>query len=208
MRFFMLRASRFTFHFFAVFLLCAPLHAAPCNPSALPQGFELKRGINLSGGWQDDQQRRPAPGDIRVLKRLGFDFVRLPLDPAYLEENDSPENFAELRCDLSALLEGGLNVVLDLHSSDAVSRQLEHATPEEALNRLSRLWQRLIPVLEALPPRYISLELVNEPDFENHGNWWRLQGALIQRLRGDFPENRFAPSPGRMGGFWNLIQFN
>lgn len=204
----------FTVHFalFATLaLFCTPV-LAECAPASLPDTRTLKRGVNLSEWWQESSRKAPALEEIRELKRIGMDFVRLPIALRYLEENDAKtraKDLARLRCDLVALLAGGLNVVLDLHTTGKFDHALENAPPDKALARLAGLWKRVAPALEGLgAEQHILFGLLNEPEFEKNGDWWRLQGELVENLRADFPNTRFIASASPKSVLWNLAKFD
>ncbi|MBI3420302.1 MAG: cellulase family glycosylhydrolase [Proteobacteria bacterium] len=164
----------------------------------------LKRGINLSRWWQADRQYVLDEDETVGLRAAGFNFIRLPLSPSWLEIEDADEQkerLEALRCDLVMLLNSGLSVVLDLHAPESFKRQ----DPEELLPRLQAVWQKLQLALAGLPPQQVFLELYNEPRL-TATTWWVLQGKLIKALRPVYPRHTFIASAGPDNGAWALSQ--
>src|SRR5512138_3204634 len=113
----------------AVALLCLPAAlaaAAPrvASPTASPSGFEIRRGVNLSHwlsqcfGWSP-RDTFITEDDIRFIKRLGYDHVRIPIDEKELWTVDgqpSPAAFAALTRSLDWCQKHELRAIVDLHT--------------------------------------------------------------------------------------------
>jgi hypothetical protein len=190
-------------------LLCTAANARAaenCAASADSSPARLTRGVNLTRWWENDQSQALAPADIKRLRAFGFDFVRLPLSPKWLRLDDDERNekLGKLRCDLVALLDRGLSVIVDLHAPQRFQADLAD-NPDDAAERLEDLWKKLQPAIEGLPPDRILLGLYNEPQIDSE-NWWRIQGQLMQDLRPVFPKNPFVATAGPHGDLWNLVR--
>ncbi len=165
----------------------------------------LRHGINLSRWWQDDQDRALTEDDIWRVRDSSFDFVRLPVSPAWLSIKDEAEQakkIESLRCDIISLLNVGLNVVIDLHGSEAFQARLA-ANPNEAVPRIEDAWRKMASMVNTLPPNHVFLGVYNEPLIETEF-WWRTQGRIIDDLRILFPDSVFIASSGPFNGWWNL----
>lgn len=167
----------------------------------------LRRGINLSRWWEAEHDRALDDSDIRRLQALGFDFVRLPLDPQALDlngdEDSRTSNLKALRHDIETLLEAGFSVVLDLHPKDDFQRKLINLSPGEAQQKLETVWRKLDGVIKGLPPKRLLLEILNEPKF-GANRWWKIQEELISNLRSIYPDNTFVASTSPDNGWWQL----
>ena len=173
----------------------------------MPFSAPLKRGINLSRWWEQDQDRPLKDDEISNLHDLKFDFVRLPIDPKWLLAKDSDQKKAkllQLRCDIISLLNGGLNVVLDMHPDDKWQARL-NAAPDTVVPQVEKFWQEMHPLIADLPAWRLYIELFNEPMIDTK-SWWRMQGNIMQELRPIYETNTFVASPGPYNGWWQLIE--
>lgn len=176
------------------------------NQSYMPFPAQLKHGLNLSHWWDDDQHPPPTNDDLHQIHGMGFDYVRLPINPTWLEMRDpalQKKKLDQLRCDIISLLNQGLTVVLDLHPSGEFEAVLAQH-PEDISSRLEKDWSQMLPVLEGLPVWRIYLELCSEPMLDSI-TWWPLQGKIIDDLRISFPNYTFIASPGPFDGWWDLV---
>src|SRR5690349_24622759 len=111
---------------------------AQANTVNLPARFaRLRRGINLSHWFSQaaDYSKthldtHTTTNDIALIKSLGFDHVRFPIEPAPLM-NDTPDpsilNTTYLRYvdgALDMILAAGLAVVIDIHPHDEFKLRL------------------------------------------------------------------------------------
>jgi endoglucanase len=158
-------------------------------------GPALQRGVNLSHWLQDDGRQKVTAEDLALLRREGFDHVRLPLNPAYL--GWIPEKPADLpRADvlkaaMALVMASELDLVLDLHLDDQFKAKLEK---DESLEpAVITLWQELARLAAAFPSGKVAFELMNEPQYygANAGkHWWAFQAQLAAAAR--------AAAPGRL----------
>lgn len=194
------------------FLLCvlaaAPAQAAAgCvyrSDSAASSALSLKRGVNLSGWWEGETYNALRPRDLEKIRALGFDFVRLPLNPYWfgLDDDEEAEKLAQLHCDLVSILNAGLAVIVDLHDTGGFKQNLV-SHPDEALSVLGSAWKRGRPAFEGLPADRILLGLYNEPGIDPD-EWWKIQGRLVAGLRRLYPANTFVAAGGDRSGPWDL----
>jgi endoglucanase len=184
-------------------LISVSAEAAPCAYHGKDTGAApLRRGINLSNWWQEGKQTALSPQELGRLRRMGFDFVRLPIALTWLEQ-DAEEARASLtlfRCDVAMILNSGLDVVVDLHSSPNQQTQLFSGSQQEMYQRLYNAWAALAQTLKDLPAGKLIYSIYNEPALDMSA-WWPLQGELVRNLRAAFP-NRIVASAGHGG--WDL----
>lgn len=179
---------------------------APLNFKIGVAPVKLSRGVNLPRWWADYPGREHIGEDISSVRKLGFDFVRLPVHETWLtlaDEGDRGKKHADLRCDILGILNQGLNVILDFHPG--AEWQTRFADDLEGyMARTESVWKQLQPVLADLPPQRVLLGLYNEPPVETF-IWWPRQGRLIERLRKIFPDNTFVVATGPHSGWWELV---
>jgi endoglucanase len=113
--------------------VCLPLPPAIAQTAANPafaRASQLQRGINASWWFAQMGTYSPqrlntfiTPADFQLIHRLGFDHVRLPIDPAPLLDQ-APANglnashLALLDNAVGEILENQLNVVLVIFPED------------------------------------------------------------------------------------------
>jgi len=149
----------------------------------------LRRGVNITAWFrypasQDPASLRAYLGGIAIegLRRAGFTFVRLPVDPALMANPAVPPI---LETAIRRLTEAGLGVVVSVHP---VSWKLE--TSESDRSALHDAWRRLGAVLRRFGPERVFAELLNEPVFPNDpAGWQRLQRAVLATARAVLPRH-------------------
>jgi endoglucanase len=175
---------------------------------AAPEPVPLRRGIGLwpwfslttefpaprtDYAWPPFQADRPVPtrADLRRLADLGFDFVRLPLDPGPFVAFEGARR-AELLRDLSSAIEtalaAGLRVAVNVQANAAT----HHFTPDAFYGTdrapLFPAYHALVGDLARLCARAgtdrVVLEPVNEPPQACGALAWnRVQDALLATAR-------------------------
>jgi hypothetical protein len=170
--------------------LITPTHAAT---------FTMKRGLNLDiwttwpdeGKWADRDAILPYPEwrkfladtDLEALKAAGFDFLRMPVDPAPFLSAKT----AALRDDLYASVldsarmvnRAGLKVVVDLHLIPAGGNRSigmgEVITDTALFNAYIEVVRKMAATLTNEDPAKIAFEPMNEPvvdcDADNTHSW-------------------------------------
>jgi endoglucanase len=165
----------------------------------------LRHGINITNWFrfppsQDPQAMRAYLGDpaIRDLRRAGFTFVRLPVQPEILAPSGTLAVLADV---ISHLQHHGLGVVVSVHPVDW---HLETASGDRA--RLLAVWRSLAPVLRPFDPRLTFAEVLNEPVFpEDPQGWARLQRQALAEIRAGLPANTIVLTGNNWGGIDGLL---
>ena len=176
--------------------------------------MKLYRGINFGGYLSqcehtlDHYATFITKEDVKKVKDLGFDHIRLPIDYEVLETREGfeyTEGIAYVNQFLLWCEEYEMDVVLDLHKAygydfnDAGNPNKNNLFANEELQkRFVDLWTRLAQHYGKLP--YVAFELLNEV-VEEHvaDNWNKLIDVTVNAIR------RYAPdTPIIYGGIqWN-----
>ena len=180
-------------------LACAPAAKAAGDP-AVDAGF--RRGVSLwpwfaltrefpppSRGyaWPPFERNRPLPSaeDLARLRRAGFDFVRLPVDPGpflALTGSERSQLMMLLEAAVDAILAADLAVVVDLHPNEAThfwnGRQLLDQGPGGSFGLFTGLAVDVAAMLSDRRAR-AALELVNEPPPACTSTLWQEQQKLL-----------------------------
>lgn len=173
--------------------------------SYMPFPAALKRGVNLSKWWEDDQTQALSGNAIHAVHDLGFDFVQLPVSSAWLEIQDPDQQkkkLAQLRCDIIGLLNGGLTIIVSLNPTPTLQAELSQHQ-ESTTSHIEKILSQMQPVLSGLPSWRIYLNIYDRPLIEST-LWWHIQGKIIDDLRSIFPANPFIATPGPFDGWWDL----
>ena len=169
--------------------------------TAFARAQHLKRGINVSH-WFSQSVNDYSPHhtgtettteDIALIARLGFDNVRLSIDPTPLEQ--APLGKDGLNADfvgrldhaLDTMLADGLAVQVDLHPEESYKRQLR--TSNEAVDRLAMLWRKLAAHYATRDPERVFFEIMNEPEENDPYRWAGIQARVAAVIREVAPRN-------------------
>lgn len=149
---------------------------------------------SVSYVWPPFRTARHAMADeeLRLLASLGFDFIRLTVDPSIAIA--SPPDRRGLWSDLVAqtaerFVAAGLSVVVDLHpvavnpdyGPEALMNPADTRPFDAYLGVVGLLAARLAPLAEGSGASRIALELMNEPTLAGDAGFRRWQG-MMERL--------------------------
>ena len=165
----------------------------------------LARGVNLTNWFRfparaDDEALRTYLPDsaIAALRRAGFTFVRLAVQPELLDA--VPQRLALLVQVVRRLQRAGLAVVLGPHPT---TWHLEQNAADR--DRLLAFWRRLAPALRPLDPRLTYPEILNEPVFADTPNAWEaLQTEALAVVRTALPDATVVLTGSNWGGIDGL----
>jgi hypothetical protein len=189
---------------------------ADLTTSSLPDGGEnplenrfdrLTRGINLSHWFAQSETYNPfhlehfiSDEDLDLLVGLGFQHVRLPVDPALLLDPSDPESLngeylGYLDSALDRILERDLGVIVDLQANDEFKASL--ARDDEFVDTFTQFSGALAQHLSPRDPDLLFLEVLNEPSFNFFApedidpvkRWDWVQGEILGAFRSGAPEH-------------------
>jgi len=166
----------------------------------------LARGVNLTNWFRFPA--RPDAASIRAylsnaaideLRQTGFTFVRLAVQPEYLQPD--PSRRALLVAQIARLERHGLGVVVALHPA---TWHLETSAAHRAA--LLAVWQALAPALRTLDPRLTFPEPLNEPVFAGDpAGWARLQATVLGAIRATLPASTIVLTGNDWGSIAGLL---
>ncbi len=159
----------------------APLRSA----TAAARVNTARRGFNLPGIGDTPvaKMRRIEPQALRALRKLGFDTIRLPVDPSLLTQDASQTAvfLSALTLSVEQILLAGFSLTLDMHPGGK-SSQLLRKSPEIGSRLILDAWQALLPVCLDLPADAVMLEMLNEPALPSD-RWRELRPKLVELIR-------------------------
>ena len=189
---------------FAILLSMSVLASAQTNASnvASQRASRLRRGINLSewfaqvydprGYTKEHFETWTTAEDIALIKSLGFDHVRLSVNPQHLFMHGhgfeiAPEPLASLDAAIKMILDQGLSVVVDFHPESDFKRRLSN---EDAfVEEFGDFWRGLAKHYSALDPERVFFEILNEPELHDRYRWYGVQAKLANAIREGAPQH-------------------
>lgn len=167
----------------------------------------LTRGINLSHWFAQSETYNPfhlenfiSDDDLDLLAGLGFQHVRLPVDPALLIDLNNPESLnveylGYLDSALDRILERDLGVIVDLQANDEFKEYL--AGDDQFVDTFVQFSGALAQHLSPRNPDFLFLEVLNEPSFNFFApsdvdpvkRWDWVQGEILGAFRAGAPEH-------------------
>jgi aryl-phospho-beta-D-glucosidase BglC (GH1 family) len=182
---------------------------------AFARAEHLRHGINLSGWYAQTGDFSAArmnayatPADFQLIKSLGFDHVRLSIDPEPLIADPQLgslrlEPMARLDKTVKEIIAAGLNVVLDIHPEDNWKTQLTRT--DEGPERLCAFWSTFAGHYAALDPERVFFEILNEPTLQDLYRWEGIQARVVARIRLVAPHHTLIATSSMYSGIDNLL---
>ncbi len=167
---------------------------------AATRAQHLRHGINASSWFAQSSDYSAARTnsymnvqDFALIAKLGFDHVRLSIDPAPLEQY--PRGADGLNADfvsrldraVDAMLSDGLAVIIDLHPQDSYKQQLRSG--DYGVTHLTMLWRELAAHYANRDPDRVFFEIMNEPEVSDPYRWAGIQARVAAAIREVAPRN-------------------
>ena len=176
------------FFFLPVVLSAVSLLAQTHSSLAHRRAEHLRRGINLSewfaqvydpkGYTKEHLENWVTDSDIALIKSMGFDHVRLSVNPApMMRHNMADEIPADylgyLDSAVKMILSHGVAVILDMHpESDFKAQLVQH---DDFVEQFSDFWRALARHYSGYDPEMVYFEVLNEPEFRDRYRWAGVQ---------------------------------
>ena len=161
----------------------------------------LRHGINTShwfaqvydpkGYTKEHFQTWTTADDIALIKAMGFDHVRLSVNPQPMfSHNHADEIPAEylgyLDDAVKMILDHDLAVVIDIHPEGDFKAQLSH---DDFVEQFSDYWRALARHYSKLDPNRVFFEILNEPEMQDRYRWYGVQSKLASSIREGAPQH-------------------
>jgi aryl-phospho-beta-D-glucosidase BglC (GH1 family) len=180
--------------------IAAQDHTADAR-TAFVRAQHLRRGINASEWFAQSASDYTAARtdryidaqDITLMAKLGFDHVRLSIDPVPLESRPvgkdglNAEFVGRLDKVVDAMLANGLAVIVDVHPEESYKQPLNAG--DDAVDRLTMTWRRLAAHYATRDPERVFFEILNEPEVRDAYRWAGIQQRIAAVIRGVAPKN-------------------
>jgi len=177
----------------------ASCQTIPSNHGS-PADFKISKGTNVAH-WLSQSDRRGAKRDsffqekdVVLIKSLGFDHIRLPIDEEQLwEENGTrhEEAFKLLTNCVDWCIKNELKVIVNLHILR--NRQLDtkikpSLTDPKTQELFFKFWTDLSGALHKYPLSDVAYELMNECATDDPQTWNNIVASGVNTLRKLEPE--------------------
>jgi len=197
---------------FLLSVLCLPAFTQTESP-AWKRVEHLQHGIN-AGEWLAQSHDYSAQrlrtfttlDDIAKMHAMGFDHVRLSIDPAIFQ-CDGPWSDCErvqiLDEVVAKALSQDLAVILDIHPSGEYKRQL--ASSDSAVEKFAALWGKIAGHYAKQNPNMVFFEVLNEPEVGGY-RWAGIQQILVEVIRRVAPEHTIIVTCGEYSNPDDLVR--
>lgn len=193
----------------------------PPSPSAVQTGpaftraQHLRRGINLSMWYAQAGDYSAARlisfttmEDFQRIQGLGFDHVRLPIDPEPLiAERQSgslrPDAMSRLDAAVRDLNSLGLAVVLDIHPGPAWVKDVTGS--EDGTTRFFNFWRNFARHYATSDPNLVFFEILNEPFDVDWYKWAGIQARAVAVIRSQVPRHTLIATGAQWGKLDALV---
>lgn len=193
--------------------------AEPYGPEVSDSRFNrIQNGINING-WFCQPWNQKVGGrkggfnaeffqayitdeDIKLIRDMGFDHIRLPVDPVFLFNKADGSLNAELLPELDRAIQmirdHGLAVIVDVHPKSNEFKGLS-GKPETREGFVTWWGQFASHMAKTTDPEWVFLELLNEPGGQKYwanATWEAYQDRLITIVRANAPDHTIIANGG------------
>ena len=181
---------------------------------AFQRAAHMQRGINLSMWYaqaSDYSAKRLTTyitaDDFRLIKSLGFDHVRLSINPEPMMAGGKPdaldpEAIARLDKTVADITATGLVVILDTHPEPAFMDALAHG--DQSVANLITYWTTFATHYANTDPSKVYFEVLNEPHSDDVYRWAGIQASVIPAIRAVAPKHTIIATGAKWGGVEGL----
>ena len=196
----------------AIIAAIALLIAAIPTQSKAQNGFEIKRGVNVSHWLSQSQARGESRAnhiteqDMQRIKEMGFDHIRLPIDEVQFwdeQGNRLDEAWQLLTNALEWCCKYNLRVIVDLHTLRSHNFVLQegqknalYEDPAE-LQKLIEMWNQLSAQMKRFPVNMVAYEFMNEPVADDPEQWNQVVEKVHAALRKLEPDRKLVIGSNR-----------
>lgn len=182
---------------------------------AFERASHLQRGINLSMWYAQTSDHSAehintftTPADFTLIKSLGFDHVRLSINPEPVIE---AKKSGTLRVDAMQRLDhsvqqieaAGLNVILDIHPEQEWKDEMVRG--DDGPQEFYAFWSNFAAHYASSDPDHVFFELMNEPNTSDRDRWQGIQAGAVSRVRKAAPKHTMILTPAAWGSLDALI---
>ena len=182
------------------------------SSAAQRRAVHLGYGINLSewfaqvydakGYTKEHFDAWTTAQDIALIKAMGFDHVRLSVNPQPMFRRGQADRIPEeylgyLDRAVQMILGQRLALIIDVHPESDFKQKL--ATDDGFVEQFADYWRALARHYSATNAELVSFEILNEPEFHDRYRWQGVQGKLAGAIREGAPQHTIIVA----GAYWS-----
>ncbi len=190
----------------------------PASSVTTARVARLRHGINTSGWFaqvydkagytKEHFQSWTTREDIPLIKSMGFDHVRLSVNPQPMMENHRPdeippEYLGYLDSAVKMILDQGLAVVIDLHPESDFKARL--TKDDGFVQAFADFWRALARHYSTWDAESVFFEILNEPEFGDRYRWFGVQAKLATAIREGAPRHTIIAAGARWSDDDDLV---
>ena len=168
----------------------------------------IRHGINLSewfaqvydskGYTKEHFQTWTTAADIALIKSMGFDHVRLSVNPQPImdagQRGATAEYFGYLDAAMKMILDAGLAVELDLHPDSDFKVRLNE---DDFVERFADFWRTVARHYSSWDQDRVFFEILNEPEMRDPYRWYGVEAKLATAIRQGAPTHTIIAAGAR-----------
>lgn len=167
---------------------------------------KLAKGVNLYNWFcypRGNYDTFVTSDDIKLLKGLGMNHIRLVIMPSFLYNSAEPsvikpENLARIDKAIDMLLANDMAIIVDMHGLSAQELNDNYL-------KFAEFWGVLAKHLSVRDPEMVFLEVLNEPDATVGMMWCDYQEQIIKEMRKGAPEHTIIATVHDWSSIDNLV---
>jgi endoglucanase len=188
--------------------------------TAFARAQHLRHGINASEWFAQNPGHYSAAemnaytddSDIALMAQIGFDNVRLSIDPAPLEQEPHDKSgfngdfLRRLDHAVDLMLAKGMAVQIDIHPESDYKKRVN--TTGDGVDRFVQLWRKLAAHYADRNPDLVFFEVMNEPEERDPYRWAGVQARAAAAIREVAPKNTIIASGANWSGLGDLLRMH
>jgi endoglucanase len=190
--------------------IAGTLSTPPLSSVPLSRLAHLRHGINASAWFAQVYDKRgytkehfqtwTTAQDVALMKSIGFDHVRLSVNPQPMMTDHRPdeipaEYLSYLDAAVKMLLDQGMAVVIDLHPESDFKARL--AKDDSFVQEFADFWRALARHYSTWDAERVFFEILNEPEFSDRYRWYGVQAKLASVIREAAPQHTIIAAGAR-----------
>jgi len=190
-------------YFFLVYFVVASASAQSLSSVPSVRLAHLRKGINTSswfaqvydskGYSKEHLETWATAADIALIKSMGFDHVRLSVNPEPMFHNKRPDEFPSeylgyLDAAVKMILDQGLAVVIDLHPESEFKARINR-NEDDMVQQFADFWRALARHYSSWDADRVFFEVLNEPEFNDRNRWYGVQAKVVGAIHEGAPQH-------------------
>jgi len=141
---------------------------------------------------QEHFEKAVTPEDLALIRSMGFDHVRLAVDPRPMIHNRQPEQISpadlvNLDAAVKMILDQDLAVEIAIFGDSDFKQKL--GDDDAYVEGFADFWRALAKHFSTFDPDRVFFEILNEPEGRDRYRWYGIEAKLASAIREGAPQN-------------------